>query len=82
MTAYSPCDMTLEQFTAAGRALYGERWQTPLAKDLNVADRTIRRWLSGESAIPSGIKDELGVLLSKRFTEIRLMLGFSIKKVN
>lgn len=31
-----------------GRALYGERWQTDLARDLGLSDgRRIRQWLSG-----------------------------------
>jgi DNA-binding XRE family transcriptional regulator len=32
---------------AAGEALYGRRWQTPLARDLGVTDRTIRNWAGG-----------------------------------
>lgn len=31
----------------AGEALYGPRWQSDLARDLHVADRTMRRWLAG-----------------------------------
>ncbi|HJU20122.1 MAG TPA: helix-turn-helix transcriptional regulator [Stellaceae bacterium] len=31
----------------AGEALYGPRWQSPLAVDLGVSDRTVRMWLSG-----------------------------------
>jgi transcriptional regulator with XRE-family HTH domain len=30
-----------------GEALYGARWQSPLAADLGVSDRTVRMWLSG-----------------------------------
>lgn len=37
-------DMIPNELAAAGRALYGERWQTSLATDLQVADRTMRRW--------------------------------------
>ncbi|MFQ5467961.1 MAG: hypothetical protein ACE5DS_07475 [Kiloniellaceae bacterium] len=33
--------------------LYGaHRWQTALARELAVNDRTVRRWASGASAVP------------------------------
>ena len=32
---------------AAGTALYGRQWQTPLARDLGVTDRTVRNWVRG-----------------------------------
>jgi hypothetical protein len=62
--------MTPDQLAAAGRALYGERWQTSLAADLHVVDRTMRRWLAGETSIPDGLKNELRELLIKRVNEI------------
>jgi transcriptional regulator with XRE-family HTH domain len=31
-----------------GKALYGERWQRPIARDLGVNSRTIVRWMRGE----------------------------------
>ena len=33
--------------------LYGtRRWQTALARELRVNDRTVRRWASGRTAVP------------------------------
>lgn len=37
-----------------GEALYGPRWQSDLARDLHVADRTMRRWLAGADDMPPG----------------------------
>lgn len=49
-----------------GHALYGERWQTPLAADLGVTDRTMRRWKAGDP-IPEGIRaDLLAVVRARR----------------
>lgn len=49
----------------AGEALYGSRWQTDLARDLKVADRTVRRWaVSGD--VPPGAWAEIRVLLRDR----------------
>ena len=50
----------------AGESLYGVRWQSDLARDLNVADRTVRRWLDGSYPVPDGIWAELKNLLHDR----------------
>lgn len=51
----------------AGIALYGERWQSDLARDLELSDsRRIRQWLSGDRPIPKGIVDDLVKLLEER----------------
>lgn len=60
--------------TRAGQALYGERWQTDLARDLGLSDaRRIRQWLSGDRPIPAGIWNELSALMKSRSTEIALV---------
>jgi hypothetical protein len=70
--------MTPDELAAAGRALYGERWQTPLAEDLHVADRTVRRWLVGETPIPDGVESELREILIRRVKEIGGLIGYSV----
>lgn len=65
--------MTPEDLSAKGRALRGERWQTALARDLGVTDRTMRRWLSGESPIPGAVEARLRGLLTRRMSELRGM---------
>jgi hypothetical protein len=42
----SPADLR-----AAGEALFGPQWQTPLAKTLDVNPRSVRHWLSGKHKI-------------------------------
>ena len=50
-----------------GQALYGERWQTDLARDLGLSDgRRIRQWLSDDRPIPEGVWNDLGKLLADR----------------
>lgn len=48
-----------------GAALYGPRFQRDLADDLNVNERTVRRWLAG-SPIPAGIWPEVSAILLRR----------------
>lgn len=50
----------------AGEALYGPRWQTDLARDLGVADRTMRRWIAGADDLPPGVSMDLWRLCEER----------------
>lgn len=50
----------------SGVALYGPRWQAELARELGVADRTIRRWVAGTSDVPAGLYVDL-----LRLTQLR-----------
>ena len=50
----------------AGEALYGPRWQSDLARDLQVSDRTIRRWVSGADDLPAGVALDLWRLCEER----------------
>ena len=45
--------------TQYGRALYGARWQSLMADDLGVNERTVRRWGKGEFEPPDGVWDDL-----------------------
>lgn len=59
-----------------GEALYGERWQTPLARDLGLSDgRRIRQWLSDDRPIPAGVPNDLRKLLEERQARIHEVLA-------
>lgn len=53
--------MTAALLVTIGTTLYGEgeAWPGRLAEDLGVNERTLRRWIAGESAIPAAVWDEL-----------------------
>ena len=45
--------MTAAELRRHCSRLYGaHRWQTALARELQVNDRTVRRWASGSSPVP------------------------------
>lgn len=52
-------DGNLDLLRRVGEALYGERWQSPIATDLGVSDRAVRYWLSSANQCP----DDLGARL-------------------
>lgn len=63
------------ELTVAGQALYGDRWQTDLARDLGLSDgRRIRQWLSGDRPIPIGVWDDVARFLRDRQMTIQSVL--------
>lgn len=50
----------------AGEALHGPLWRVPLARDLGVAERTVRRWAAGEWPVPAAVWGEVRELLKAR----------------
>jgi hypothetical protein len=56
-----------------GEALYGPQWQSALARDLGVADRTVRRWVAGTSEVPAGLYVDLLRLTQERAAALDAM---------
>jgi hypothetical protein len=66
--------MSSQLLKRTGEALYGPRWQSDLARDLNVTDRTVRRWVEGTSNVPDRVYADLLRLCEGRLLELdRLM---------
>lgn len=51
---------------AIGEALYGPQWQSPMANDLGVNSRTVRRWITGENRPPPSILLSLQNVMERR----------------
>jgi len=66
--------LTPEKLASVGRAVYGERWQTALARDLRVSDRTIRRWSVGSSPIPTSMERGIWAVVEDRSDTSRSLL--------
>lgn len=49
-----------------GEALYGPQWQSAMARDLDVSDRTVRRWAAGTHEVPAGAWVDLLRLTQER----------------
>lgn len=54
----------------AGEALFGNQWQTPLAEALGVSDRTMRRWVAGQSKVPNGVIADVERAARQRVADI------------
>ncbi|WP_171304499.1 transcriptional regulator [Acinetobacter proteolyticus] len=57
--------LTPEQLKQAGELLYGNQWQSDLARALEVDARRVRDWLQERRPIPIGVKNEIVELLKR-----------------
>jgi hypothetical protein len=61
-----------------GEFFYGEEWQAPLARDLRVNERSMRRWLAGTEDVPKGVWKDLG----SKLEIYQRSLGILVSAVN
>jgi hypothetical protein len=57
-----------------GEALYGPRFQRELAVALRVNERTMRRWIAGDTEPPDGVAEDLMVLVRVRIKRLAAIL--------
>jgi hypothetical protein len=58
--------MTTKIFVAACEALWGPHYQSPGARELGLALRTMTRYAAGDRAVPPAVMLALGQLLAQR----------------
>lgn len=59
-----------DRLITLARALYGERWQLAVARDLGKDHKQVRRWASGEYEPPTESITKLVDVASKRISDI------------
>lgn len=57
--------MTPEELSEIGKKLLGNRWKTPLAKEIGIARETLSRWASGKQPIPAIAINSITLLSQK-----------------
>lgn len=63
-----------EELEEIGKAIYGDRWVTPLARDMRALfgwpdDRTAQRWASGKNPAPAKVRGQLIELMAAKTQE-------------
>lgn len=56
-----------------GQCLYGDQWQSNLARVLNIDSRRVRYWLTEDRPLPDWLKDELLKLLRENSEESQVL---------
>jgi hypothetical protein len=64
-----------EHLIKCGEALYGPRFQRELAEALKVNERTMRRWLAGDTSPPESVLDDLKALARERIALLRCLVS-------
>lgn len=75
--------MRADLLRVVGPALYGQRWQVEVARDLGVTFRTLSRWLALD-AMPDDIPKRLRPIVKTRHdrvVEVRRLLWSSLGEV-
>lgn len=58
-------------FARVGRALYGDKWQSPLARALSINERSVRYMAAGDRLVSIGIVGGLLEIVLDRQEELR-----------
>lgn len=67
--------MTPTTLTTIYSALYGPGWRSALARDLDINERTVRRWLAGQNPVPEWVPDALIAAQERRIADLRQRLA-------
>lgn len=63
-----------DDLIAVGRLLFGERWQSEMARALGTSSRMIRYWVAGTHARPADLGSRLAGLLRVRIVAMKGMM--------
>lgn len=70
-----PMLSALAEVEAIGQLLYGRRWTQEIAEDLGEDPRQVRRWRSGEAAVPDRALKWLRKTARDRAQQILALVG-------
>lgn len=63
-----------DDLVEVGRLLFGERWQSDLARALGTSPRMVRYWVAGTHARPDDLSKRLAALLHERVNNMKRMI--------
>lgn len=67
--------MSKDLLRQVGEFLYGNEWQAPLARDISVGERSVRRWAAGTDEIPAGVWRDIGFRLESLQGDLEYLIG-------
>ena len=73
-THHSAAPLETSLLSELGAVIWGEHWQSPMARDLGVALRTVQRWAAGRYEPPPTVYARLREWLMVRSITINMLL--------
>lgn len=67
--------MNIEQLEQSGQLLYGDQWQSNLARELSIDSRRVRQWVTGDRPISDWVGGEVMQLLKNNQSEINQFIS-------
>jgi hypothetical protein len=58
-----------------GEFLHGQQWQAPLARDISVGERSMRRWAAGTDEVPNGVWRDIALRLESLQGDLEYLIG-------
>ena len=58
--------LTPSLFVKIGEALFGPCWRLPLSHEIEVSERSVRRWQNAGATIPEGVGADLAEVCRER----------------
>lgn len=62
--------ITAQMLERVGLSLYGNNWKMPLARDLEISDRSLHYMVTGERGIHDGIVRDLLAIVERHEAEL------------
>ena len=63
-----------DDLAEVGKLLFGERWQSDLARALGTSARMMRYWVAGTNGCPPDLRPRLIALLQERGNDVDAMI--------
>ena len=64
-----------DELAEVGKLLFGERWQSDLARALGTSTRMMRYWVAGTHTRPNDLRQPLVALLQGRVDQVHAMIA-------
>lgn len=84
MTVQNPSNLNPDAvlLRQIGEALYGQAWQAELSREINVSDRSMRRWAAGTDEVPEGVWRDIHDHAEARWGSIKYFDDEIVAKLN
>jgi hypothetical protein len=67
--------LSKELLRQVGEFMFGAEWQAPLAREIGVGERSMRRWAAGTDSVPAGVWSDIFFRLESRHGNLEYLMA-------